>query len=97
MAGAIRKSAWRKDFFFFKLSSVQFVHVWQLDNCGRKGDGEKLNTLPEDDGANFGISSCPIMMIDSIGHGGQGSVDKLTLQISPSFEVEALLSGTPSL
>lgn len=37
------------------------------------------------------------MMVDSTGHGGQGSVDKLTLQISPSLEAEALLSGTPSL
>ena len=82
--------------FFFKLSSAQFVHVWQLDDCGRKGDREeKLNALPEDHGANLGISSCPIMMIDSIGHGGQGSVCKLALQIFPSFEVDAVLSGMP--
>lgn len=37
------------------------------------------------------------MMIDSIGGGGLGSVCKLTLQISPSFEVDAVLSGMPSL
>lgn len=58
---------------------------------------EKSAALPVDDGANLGISSCPIMMIDSVGDGGPGWVGKLALQISPSFEVDAVLSGMASL
>lgn len=84
-------------FFFFLNYEAHnsYMSGSETTVAGRGDREEKLNTLPEDYGANFGISSCPIMMIDSIGYGGQGSVCKLTLHISPSFEVDALPSGMP--
>lgn len=97
MAGAIRKSAWRKDLKKKKKTIKSTIRtclaarrLWQE---GRQGE---VNTLPDDCGANFGICFCLIIMIDPKGYGGLGLVCKLTLQNSPSIDVDTVLKWNAS-
>lgn len=82
LAGAIKKSARRKDFFFLTISTIHTsLAAQQLRQKGRRGRRREYHPR-QLSGANLGISSCLSIRIHPVGYGGPGPVCKLTLQIS---------------